>query len=549
MSQGKSGPETGTQLVSKTSCVPVSLPLLIESWSSEALSWTETGLVSSAYFLSNTFEADGTYSIAPGGYDQSTLATYSAQSHSGDYFGLPQLELPTNVEAEGLLSEIGSEQDPSQWFGAAYTGGSLGLDVYQDVTYTQSGSTTRVSVESDPYYFPGSALYLFGSALDLGTVAPGAFVTGSEFGIDPSTNDMTPNGLPSQEATALGNMADNSGRPDGVSRSAPPSPTATLIALAAAGRNPTDITLPTAGSQAVDPPPGSHEEPVDVIRPGDVPAAPLTPLQATDASQPAMQAQLRDWWTQIGAARAEQQRQLARAQAAAYAPDPALAAAGAVLPGLAQGAANTVNGVQDAAIGTGNLAVRGVNAVAGYRVLDERVSPDWSLDLIVSEGETAHNVSKFLGGNGAITLATAGLGAAAAGSGAAASQTGTIVVQAEGGLAVAAAGTAATPATAVAVGCRGVGAIGRTVQMSVGNPGGNAPIPGGGFNPADFAGKQAVVSPHLKAGTYPALVVDGEVYVARMHITAWELAGKQGVEQFYGFAEIDAAGNVVRLFK
>ena len=76
-----------------------------------------------------------------------------------------------------------------------------------------------------------------------------------------------------------------------------------------------------------------------------------------------------------------------------------------------------------------------------------------------------------------------------------------------------------------------------------------APKGGGSFNPADFVGKQAVVSPHLKAGTYTALVVDGKVYVARMHISAWELAGKQGVEQFYGFAEIDAAGNVLRLFK
>ncbi|TWT30555.1 tRNA nuclease WapA precursor [Thalassoglobus neptunius] len=69
------------------------------------------------------------------------------------------------------------------------------------------------------------------------------------------------------------------------------------------------------------------------------------------------------------------------------------------------------------------------------------------------------------------------------------------------------------------------------------------------FNPASFAGKQAVHPPHLPAGKYPALVIDGEVYVGRMHITAWELAGKKGVEQFYGFAEIDAAGKVVSLFK
>jgi Group II intron, maturase-specific domain len=44
------------------------------------------------------------------------------------------------------------------------------------------------------------------------------------------------------------------GPPDGVSRSAPPTPAAPLVALAAAGRNPADLTLPTAGSQAVDPP-------------------------------------------------------------------------------------------------------------------------------------------------------------------------------------------------------------------------------------------------------------------------------------------------------
>jgi hypothetical protein len=62
-------------------------------------------------------------------------------------------------------------------------------------------------------------------------------------------------------------------------------------------------------------------------------------------------------------------------------------------------------------------------------------------------------------------------------------------------------------------------------------------------------GTQAITPPHLPAGRYPALVVDGKVYAARMHITAWELAGKQGTEQFYGFAEIDNCGKVVRVFK
>jgi len=51
----------------------------------------------------------------------------------------------------------------------------------------------------------------------------------------------------------------NTGTSDGVSRDAAPSPTATLVALAAAGRNPADITLPTQGSEGTDPPAGSHE--------------------------------------------------------------------------------------------------------------------------------------------------------------------------------------------------------------------------------------------------------------------------------------------------
>jgi hypothetical protein len=102
-------------------------------------------------------------------------------------------------------------------------------------------------------------LYLSGSALDLGVGKLGSFLSGSTFGFTPNTNAATLLGLPDQEATALGNMAQDSGGNDDVSRDAPPSPTATLTALAAAGRNPADITLPTAGTEAVDPPPGSHE--------------------------------------------------------------------------------------------------------------------------------------------------------------------------------------------------------------------------------------------------------------------------------------------------
>ena len=108
------------------------------------------------------------------------------------------------------------------------------------------------------------ASYLTGSTLSLGEAPVGSFLSSSTFGFTPNTNAATANGLPDEEATALGNMAQNQGPPDGVSRDAPPSPSATLIALAAAGRNPTDLTLPTVGSEAG----GSDDDEDDVSSDG-----------------------------------------------------------------------------------------------------------------------------------------------------------------------------------------------------------------------------------------------------------------------------------------
>ena len=72
---------------------------------------------------------------------------------------------------------------------------------------------------------------------------------------------------------------------------------------------------------------------------------------------------------------------------------------------------------------------------------------------------------------------------------------------------------------------------------------------GGTLDTVSLVGKQATVAPNLPAGKYAALVINGKVYVARFHNVAWELAGRKGIESFYGFAEIDAAGKVIRLFK
>ncbi|MCL6504959.1 MAG: hypothetical protein K6T86_19960, partial [Pirellulales bacterium] len=74
-------------------------------------------------------------------------------------------------------------------------------------------------------------------------------------------------------------------------------------------------------------------------------------------------------------------------------------------------------------------------------------------------------------------------------------------------------------------------------------------LPSAAFNPADFVGPQAVTPAHLPAGDFCALVVNGQVYVARMHDVAWELAGKPRNIQFYGSAQIDAAGRIVRLYR
>ena len=75
--------------------------------------------------------------------------------------------------------------------------------------------------------------------------------------------------------------------------------------------------------------------------------------------------------------------------------------------------------------------------------------------------------------------------------------------------------------------------------------GGSLAGSGAGAASALGIGSQAVVQSGLGAGSWPAIMVNGQVYVARFHCIAWELAGKRGVETKYGFATIDAAGKVL----
>lgn len=103
-------------------------------------------------------------------------------------------------------------------------------------------------------------------------------------------------------------------------------------------------------------------------------------------------------------------------------PSVAASYAAATGRGIGQGGLNTVNGVQDAAIGIVNLAPIIHNHTAGNFVnylgnqagfdIDVRSgyipSPDWSRDLIVPSSDYHHGASKFLGGQGAVTLLTLG---------------------------------------------------------------------------------------------------------------------------------------------
>jgi hypothetical protein len=84
--------------------------------------------------------------------------------------------------------------------------------------------------------------------------------------------------------------------------------------------------------------------------------------------------------------------------------------------GLLQGTLNTLNGAQDSIIGMLNLGIQ--YGPFGAVVRDLRAfgidltlpSPDWSRDLVIDESDRSHWWSKFLGGEGLVTLATLGVG-------------------------------------------------------------------------------------------------------------------------------------------
>ncbi len=108
---------------------------------------------------------------------------------------------------------------------------------------------------SVPYTVPHLApVCLTGETSELGTVALNnqeMLASSPTFGFSPSTNPPMSGRPPIQEGGVLNEFPGDTGAywmttpADGVSRDAAPDPAATLVALAAIGRNPTDITIPT----------------------------------------------------------------------------------------------------------------------------------------------------------------------------------------------------------------------------------------------------------------------------------------------------------------
>jgi hypothetical protein len=156
---------------------------------------------------------------------ESSLSTESG-SEAGGGFGLGGVTgLPETSTDGSLLAWITREQ------GEAYPTNEFVLyDSPRTVAAYLSSPTGQLVVA-------GLGEVMFDDPFDLAV------------GFVPSTNAMTAHGLPAEKVNTF-NLAENNGPTDGVSQTSTSPPTSVLVTLAAAGRNPTDILIPTqAGTE------------------------------------------------------------------------------------------------------------------------------------------------------------------------------------------------------------------------------------------------------------------------------------------------------------
>jgi hypothetical protein len=179
--------------------------------------------------------------------------------------------------------------------------------------------------------------------------------------------------------------------------------------------------------------------------------------------------------------------------------------------GALQGGANALNGAQDAVVGIANLPASGVNGISylagGEDLIGYIPSKDWSEGRFVDEDHCLHNLSKFLGGQGIITLVT--LGASQLGT--ATSLTHLTTAEAAASIeanAAAGAANAGIQGTSIFATGRTAGTMGEAFLTGAGKSGGYVPIPSGmmsAFRPipavgpisawARFAGQGYVMGP------------------------------------------------------
>ncbi len=214
-----------------------------------------------------------------GGYTATLTGGDGSGSSSG--YGLP----PYGLEAAGMYQV--DAFDSTQVLPTNALGGSLLSSFLQDAGYSVPFDIAIVTPDHDRIWpdLPGDSgsyvvtledgrggvsfdspltviAYRGGMLLSGGTPGAGFNPTGN-LGIGTAaadTNAATANGMPWQEETKLGSFVENIGVSDGVARDGPLSPTQTLTALAAPGRNPADITISTmTGGQGEGGTNGGHE--------------------------------------------------------------------------------------------------------------------------------------------------------------------------------------------------------------------------------------------------------------------------------------------------
>ena len=193
---------------------------------------------------------DGEFDYSETRIDQENASNNEAGSEAED---------PTDWTSKaGLVQDftlfITSDNDGGSTSGSGNDGTEHGSGVFED----DIGGPILAQSHSGVHLGTSDLLETLDQRLTvtLPTTSPGvgfgfeqAELPSVSLAFEPDTSEMKGDALPEVEISQLTNM-EGTGTFDNVSRGAPPTATAILIALAAAGRNPADVTIPTIGSKA-----------------------------------------------------------------------------------------------------------------------------------------------------------------------------------------------------------------------------------------------------------------------------------------------------------